>query len=60
MQSSALKVGIGALALVACLAVTATGFAEEMKFRADLKGSTEVPPVQQRRRHSGHHLRFCK
>ena len=28
------------------LAVAATGFAEEMKFKADLKGSTEVPPVQ--------------
>ena len=26
--------------------MTATGFAEEMKFRADLKGNTEVPPVQ--------------
>lgn len=46
MQSSALKDGIGALALVGCLAMTATGFAEEMKFKADLKGSTEVPPVQ--------------
>jgi hypothetical protein len=44
MQSRALKVG--AIALVGFLAVAATGFAEEMKFRADLKGSTEVPPVQ--------------
>ncbi|MGI0526601.1 CHRD domain-containing protein [Rhizobium giardinii] len=44
MQSRALK--IGALALVGYLAVAATGFAEEMKFKADLKGSTEVPPVQ--------------
>ncbi len=44
MQSRALKVG--ALALVGFLAVAATGFAEEMKFKADLKGSTEVPPVQ--------------
>ncbi|MCV9966850.1 CHRD domain-containing protein [Pararhizobium sp. BT-229] len=46
MQSSALNVGIGALALAGFLAVSATGFAEEMKFKADLKGSTEVPPVQ--------------
>ena len=44
MQFSALKVG--AIALVGFLAVAATGFAEEMKFKADLKGSTEVPPVQ--------------
>jgi hypothetical protein len=44
MQSRALKVG--AIALVGFLAVAATGFAEEMKFKADLKGSTEVPPVQ--------------
>ena len=44
MQSRALKVG--ALALVGFLAVAATGFAEEMKFKADLKGSAEVPPVQ--------------
>jgi len=44
MQLSALKVG--GIALVAFLAVAATGFAEEMKFKADLKGSTEVPPVQ--------------
>ncbi|CAN7622707.1 CHRD domain-containing protein [Pararhizobium sp. LjRoot235] len=44
MQLSALKVG--AIALVGFLAVGATGFAEEMKFKADLKGSTEVPPVQ--------------
>jgi len=46
MQSSALKVGIGALAFVGLFAVGAPGFAEEMKFKADLKGSTEVPPVQ--------------
>jgi hypothetical protein len=46
MQSSAFKVGIGALALVGFLAAGAPGFAEEMKFKADLKGSTEVPPVQ--------------
>ena len=46
MQSSALKVGIGAFAFVGFLAVGAPGFAEEMKFKADLKGSTEVPPVQ--------------
>ncbi|MBB5535658.1 CHRD domain-containing protein [Rhizobium giardinii] len=46
MRSSAFKVGIGALALVGFLAVGAPGFAEEMKFKADLKGSTEVPPVQ--------------
>jgi hypothetical protein len=44
MQLSALKVG--GIALVGFLAVAATGFAEEMKFKADLKGSTEVPPVQ--------------
>ncbi|CAN7548306.1 CHRD domain-containing protein [Pararhizobium sp. LjRoot255] len=44
MQLSALKVG--AIALVGFLAMGATGFAEEMKFKADLKGSTEVPPVQ--------------
>ena len=44
MQSRALKVG--AIALVGFLAVAATGFAEEVKFKADLKGSTEVPPVQ--------------
>jgi hypothetical protein len=46
MQSSALTVGIGALALVGFLAVGAPGSAEEMKFKADLKGSAEVPPVQ--------------
>lgn len=46
MQSSALKVGIGAIALASFLAAATAGFAEEMKFRADLKGSTEVPPVE--------------
>lgn len=46
MQSRALKIGLGAIALASFLAAATAGFAEEMKFKADLKGSTEVPPVQ--------------
>ncbi|MCW0000138.1 CHRD domain-containing protein [Pararhizobium sp. YC-54] len=46
MQSSALKAGIGAIALASFLAMATAVSAEEMKFKADLKGSEEVPPVQ--------------
>lgn len=46
MQLSALKVGIGAIALASFLAAGTSGFAEEMKFKADLKGGEEVPPIQ--------------
>ncbi|CAN7621592.1 CHRD domain-containing protein [Pararhizobium sp. LjRoot238] len=46
MQLRALKVGTGAIALVSFLSAGTTGFAEEMKFKAELKGSEEVPPVQ--------------
>lgn len=46
MQSKVLKVGLGAIALASFLAAATTGFAEEMKFKADLKGSEEVPPIQ--------------
>lgn len=40
------KVGISAMTLAAFLTAGMAAFADEMKFKADLKGSEEVPPVQ--------------
>ena len=37
--------GISGLALVGFLAFANAAFAEQMKFKADLKGAEEVPPV---------------
>jgi hypothetical protein len=40
-----LRAGFMGLAVTAFLATGAAAIAEEMKFKADLKGSEEVPPV---------------
>ncbi|OAP42537.1 CHRD domain-containing protein [Sinorhizobium glycinis] len=44
MQPRALKIGV--IAVVSFLAAASGGYAEQMKFMAELKGSEEVPPVQ--------------
>lgn len=37
---------IGVVAMMGFLAAASAGLAEEMKFKAELKGSEEVPPVE--------------
>lgn len=44
MQTTAFKAGFAGLAF--CLALGASAFAEEMKFKAELSGGEEVPPVE--------------
>lgn len=44
MHMTAFKAGLAGLAL--SLALGTAAFAEEMKFKADLTGSEEVPPVE--------------
>jgi hypothetical protein len=46
MRTTFLKTGIGAFALVGFLATGTFAVAEEMKFRAELSGAQEVPPVE--------------
>lgn len=41
-----LKTGIAGFALATFMALGASAFAEEMKFKADLTGGEEVPPVE--------------
>src|SRR3712207_4839896 len=45
MRASTLRTGLFGLALTVVFAGP-TAFAEEMKFKADLKGSEQVPPVE--------------
>lgn len=44
MLPKAMKIGV--VAVVGFLAAASVGLAEEMKFKAELKGSEEVPPVE--------------
>ena len=46
MRMSLLKSGVAAFALAGFFAASSVGYTEEMKFRAELKGSEEVPPVE--------------
>ena len=46
MSTRSLRTGFIGLAVTAFLATGGVAVAEEMKFKADLKGSEEVPPVE--------------
>lgn len=45
-MQSAIRTGIAGFALASFMALGASAFAEEMKFKADLSGGEEVPPVE--------------
>lgn len=45
-MQSAITTGIAGIALASFMALGASAFAEEMKFKADLSGAQEVPPVE--------------
>lgn len=46
MRHSMIRYGLGSVAIAALLAFAAPAFAASMQFKADLKGTSEVPPNQ--------------
>jgi hypothetical protein len=46
MRQTLLRYAISGAAVAALLAIASPSFADTMKFKADLKGSSEVPPNQ--------------
>ena len=46
MRQKLLRYAISGAAIAALLAIASPSFADTMKFKADLKGSSEVPPNQ--------------
>jgi hypothetical protein len=46
MQTTVFKAGLAGFAFASFMAFGASAFAEEMKFKADMSGAEEVPPVE--------------